>query len=69
MELELRNVGIIKSAHLEFIQGLNLIVGSSSSGKSTLLRAIKCMMDNSFSDSNVSYGQKKLAIRMIYNNH
>ena len=69
MELELRNVGIIKTAHLEFIQGLNLIVGSSSSGKSTLLRAIRCMMDNSFSDSNISYGQKKLAIRMIYNGH
>ena len=69
MELELRNVGIIKSAHLEFIQGLNLIVGSSSSGKSTLLRAIRCMMDNSFSDSNISYGQKKLAIRMKYNDH
>lgn len=69
MELELRNVGIIKSAHLEFIQGLNLIVGSSSSGKSTLLRAIRCMMDNSFSDSNITYGQKKMAIRMVYNDH
>lgn len=69
MELELRNVGIIKSAHLEFIQGLNLIVGSSSSGKSTLLRAIRSMIDNSFSDSNISYGEKKMAIKMVYNGH
>lgn len=69
MEIELRNVGIIRSAHLQFIQGLNLIVGASSSGKSTLLRAIRSMMDNSFSDSNISYGQKKLAVRMKYNDH
>lgn len=69
MELELRNVGIIESAHLEFIQGLNLIVGASSSGKSTLLRAIRSMIDNSFSDSNVTYGQKKMAIKMVYNGH
>lgn len=69
MELELKNVGIIKSAHLEFIQGLNLIIGSSSSGKSTLLRAIKSMIDNSFTDSNISYGERKMAIRMVYNGH
>ena len=69
MEIELRNVGIIRSAHLQFVQGLNLIVGASSSGKSTLLRAIRSMMDNTFSDSNISYGQRKLAIRMQYNDH
>ena len=69
MELELQNVGIIKEAHLEFIQGLNLIVGASSSGKSTLLRAIRSMVDNSFSDSNISYGEKKMFIKMIYNGH
>lgn len=69
MEIELRNVGIIKSAHLHFIRGLNLIVGASSSGKSTLLRAIRSMMDNTFTDSNISYGEKKLAVRMRYNDH
>ena len=69
MEIELSNVGIIRSAHLVFNPGLNLIVGSSSSGKSTLLRAIRSLIDNSFSDSSISYGQKKLAIRMKYNDH
>lgn len=69
MEIELRNVGIVRSAHLQFVQGLNLIVGASSSGKSTLFRAVRAMMDNSFSDSNISYGQRKLAIRMQYDGH
>lgn len=64
MEIELRNVGIIREAKLEFRKGLNLIIGASSSGKSTLLRAIRSMMDNTFSDSNVSYGEKKLAIKI-----
>lgn len=64
MEIELKNVGIIREAKLEFKKGLNLIIGASSSGKSTLLRAIRSMMDNTFSDSNVSYGEKKLAIKI-----
>ena len=69
MEVKLSNVGIIKEADLKFIPGLNLIVGSSSSGKSTLLRAIRCMMDNSFSDSHISYGKKKMEIQIKYNGH
>lgn len=69
MELELRNVGIIRSANLTFTQGLNLIVGSSSSGKSTLLRAIRNMMDNSFNDGNISYGERKMAIKIVNDGH
>lgn len=69
MEIELKNVGIIKSAQLEFINGLNIIVGSSSSGKSTLFRAIRSMMDNSFTDSAVTYGEKKLAIKINHDGH
>lgn len=64
MEIDLKNVGIIKEAHLSFKPGLNLIIGPSSSGKSTLLRAIRSMMDNTFADSNVAFGQKKMAIRI-----
>lgn len=64
MEIDLKNVGIIKEAHLEFKSGLNLIIGPSSSGKSTLLRAIRSMMDNTFADSNITFGQKKMAIRI-----
>ncbi len=69
MEIELKNVGIIKSAQLEFTNGLNIIVGSSSSGKSTLFRAIRSMMDNSFTDSAVTYGEKKLAVKINHDGH
>lgn len=69
MEIDLVNVGIVKSAHLEFKEGLNLIVGASSSGKSTLLRAIKSFIDNTFVDSNISYGETKLAVRIKHNGH
>lgn len=64
MEVTLKNVGIIKDAELEFKKGLNLIIGASSSGKSTLLRAIRAMMDNSFSDSHITHGEKKLVIQI-----
>lgn len=64
MEIDLKNVGIIKDAHLVFNPGLNLIIGPSSSGKSTLLRAIRSMMDNSFTDANIAFDQKKMAIRI-----
>lgn len=64
MEIDLKNVGIIKEAHLVFNPGLNLIIGPSSSGKSTLLRAIRSMMDNSFTDANIAFDQKKMAIRI-----
>lgn len=69
MEIELRNVGIIKSAHLQFIEGLNLIIGPSSSGKSTLLRALRSFIDNTFSDSNISYGETRLAVKLQYKDH
>lgn len=68
MKLELRNVGIIKSASLEFVPGLNLILGPSSSGKSTLLRALRSFVDNSFGDSNVTTGQSKMVVQMQLNN-
>lgn len=69
MQIELLNVGIIKSAKLSFVPGLNLIVGASSSGKSTLLRALQGIMTNSFQDSSVSFGEKKMAVKVVLNGH
>lgn len=54
--VDLKNVGIIKEAHLGFVPGVNLILGASSSGKSTLLRALHSLADNSFTDSMVTHG-------------
>ena len=37
IHIDLKNVGIIREAHLGFVPGVNLILGASSSGKSTQL--------------------------------
>lgn len=69
LTIDLRNVGIIREAHLEFVSGLNLILGSSSSGKSTLLRSLRSFVENSFTDSNVTFGQTSMAIRILDGEH
>lgn len=56
ISVDLKNVGIIKEAHLGFVPGVNLILGASSSGKSTLLRALHSLADNSFTDTMVTHG-------------
>ena len=56
IRVDLKNVGIIKEAHLGFVPGVNLILGASSSGKSTLLRALHSLADNSFTDTMVTHG-------------
>lgn len=62
MKLTLNNVGVIKECDVEFVPGINLIVGSSGSGKSTLMRCIHNIASNSFSDSDISFGKNKMSI-------
>lgn len=45
-ELDLTNFQSISKAHLEFVKGINIIVGQSNSGKSATLRAIKANILN-----------------------
>ena len=60
--VDLKNVGIIREAHLSFVPGVNLILGASSSGKSTLLRALRGLADNSFTDAMVTHGKGMMQI-------
>lgn len=62
IHIDLKNVGIIREAHLGFVPGVNLILGASSSGKSTLLRALRSLADNSFTDAMVTHGQGVMQI-------
>ena len=62
MRVKLRNVGVINSCDVEFIPGINLIIGSSGSGKSTLMRSIYNMASNTFSDSDISFGKNTMNI-------
>lgn len=62
MKVKLKNVGVIDSCDVEFVPGINLIVGSSGSGKSTLLRSIHNIAVNEFSDSDISFGKESMHI-------
>ena len=64
MKIKLNNVGIIKSCDIEFVPGINLIIGSSGSGKSTLMRCLYNMAINEFSDSDISFGQSTMNVRI-----
>lgn len=62
MKVRLKNVGVIDSCDVEFVQGINIIVGSSGSGKSTLLRSIHNIAVNEFSDSDISFGKESMNV-------
>ena len=64
MRVQLQNVGIIDKCEVEFVPGINLIVGSSGSGKSTLMRCIYNMATNEFSDSDVSFGKNTMSVKV-----
>lgn len=69
MRLKVRNLGIIKSADIEFIPGLNLIIGSSGAGKSTLLRGIKNLVSNSFNDTSIRTGAEEMSLEIELQGH
>lgn len=62
MRVRLSNVGIINSCDIEFVPGINLIIGSSGSGKSTLMRSLYNMVSNEFADSDISFGKNTMNI-------
>ena len=43
MKVQIKNYQIIKDANLEFIPGLNVIIGPSNNGKTSILKAIKAL--------------------------
>lgn len=69
MKVQLNNVGIINECELEFVKGLNLIIGSSGSGKSTLLRSLYNIVTNSFSDSDISFGKTNMKVLVTDNDN
>ena len=43
MRIQLSNVGVINKCDIEFVPGINLIIGASGSGKSTLMNMLGCL--------------------------
>lgn len=67
MKIKLNNVGVVKKCDVEFVPGINLIVGSSGSGKSTLMRSIYNTACNNFSDGDISFGENTMDIAIENN--
>lgn len=69
MKIDLENVGIIKKCSVEFIPGINLIVGSSGSGKSTLMKCIHNMVANEFTDADIMFGCNTMSATINNDEH
>ena len=67
MRIRLTNVGVIDKCDVEFVPGINLIIGSSGSGKSTLMRSIHSMASNEFNDSDISFGKSRMNVAIDCN--
>lgn len=67
MKVILDNVGIVNHCEVEFVPGVNLVVGNSGSGKSTLIRSIYNIASNEFADSDISFGKNTMTIKVEHN--
>lgn len=66
-KLDLQNFQSIASAHLEFEEGINLIVGQGNSGKSATLRAIKAaILNTSGAHRFIKHGTDNTAVSIKY---
>lgn len=64
-KIELENIKCFKKAELNLSRGINLIAGNNNSGKSTILRPILCLQENSDSFASLlSLGEEKAKARI-----
>ncbi|WP_180339330.1 AAA family ATPase [Peptoniphilus catoniae] len=67
-KLELENFQSHKKSTLEFNRGLNVIIGSSDSGKTAIIRAIKWALYNEpQGDYFIRQGEKKVSVTIYFN--
>lgn len=69
MLTNIKNYQIIKQASLEFIPGLNVIIGPSNNGKSSILKAIKSALYTIPGSTPIRAGEKSYSVGINYNNH
>lgn len=55
MKVKIKNYQAIKDAELNFVKGVNAIVGGTNNGKSSIIRAIRGAVNNQGGDSFINY--------------
>ena len=66
-KVTLKDFQIIKKANLEFIPGLNVIIGPSNNGKSSILKAIKSCIYTTPGSTPIRAGQNSYTVGLGYN--
>lgn len=66
-KVSLKDFQIIKKANLEFIPGLNVIIGPSNNGKSSILKAIKSCIYTIPGSTSIRAGQNSYTVGLGYN--
>ena len=69
MKLSVKDYQIVKKADLEFIKGLNVIIGPSNNGKSSLIKAAKAAIFNEAGTSSVRAGTTSYMVGLQNNGH
>lgn len=67
MKVKIKNYQAIKDAELEFVPGVNVIVGSTNNGKSSIIRAIQGAINNQGGSGFINYDAEE-AVVTINNN-
>lgn len=69
MKVQIRNYQRIKKASLEFVPGLNVIIGQTNNGKSSIIRSLETAIYNISREGHVTLGETKSAVGIEYNGH
>lgn len=65
MKLNIRNFQILNNVELEFKKGITAIVGPSNSGKTSILRALGCLINNSSeAKSYIKHGEDRTEVEL-----
>ena len=69
LQVQIKDYQILKNVSLEFIPGLNVIIGPSNNGKSSILKAIKALVFTVPGTTPIRSGQSNYTVGIQYNGH
>lgn len=65
-KLTIKNVALIRSAELEFSDGLNVLSGETGSGKSVILDSINFVLGAKADKSMIRYGEEECSVSAVF---